>query len=65
MKQERFKCINAECKKKDATAQIVKRHKGYEYRFCKCCGTKYLTHKVNDDIYVVNSWIPRTYNKFD
>lgn len=66
-KQEKFKCESVECRKHNYTARIVMRYKDHEYRYCKYCNTKYLTHHEGNDIVVDNHWTPvirLNHNKF-
>lgn len=44
------------CKYCDGIAAIVNRYKGHEYRHCRKCDTKYLTHEENNQVIVERDW---------
>ena len=47
------------------TAMIEKRYKGHEYRHCRHCNLKYLTHEVKDTIIIDKKWVPLKYYNFE
>lgn len=53
-----------ECKECHGLAPIVKRYKGYEYRLCRHCNIKYVTHIVNGTVYVVDQYTPTRHRSF-
>lgn len=48
-----------------STAMIERRYKDHEYRHCRKCDTKYLTHEENNNIIVDKHWIPSKNYKFE
>jgi len=48
-----------------ATAMIERRYKGHEYRHCRTCNNKYITHEVNDKIIIDKQWIQTKNYKFE
>jgi hypothetical protein len=48
----------------NSTAMIVRRYKGHEYRYCKKCNRKYITHEENGEIIVDDEYMHRKQNLF-
>lgn len=45
------------------TAMIERRYKDHEYRHCRSCNLKYLTHEVKNTIIIDKKWVPiKAYN---
>lgn len=53
-----------ECMQCHGLCPIVKRYRNHEYRYCKNCNTKYLTHVIDGEIKVIRTWTPVTRNVF-
>lgn len=47
------------CKYCNHTAAIVKRYRDHEYRYCKYCNKKFITHEEKDNIIIDEEFVPR------
>lgn len=47
------------CKYCECTAAIVKRYRDHEYRYCKHCNKKFITHEEKDKIIIDEEFVPR------
>lgn len=56
---------NYKCKHCGGPAVIVKRYKGYEYRYCRKCNIKYWTQETKDGVITLREWVPVKRNKYD
>lgn len=49
-----MKCIYC-----NGNAVIVKRYKDHEYRYCKNCNKKFITHEEEENIIIDEEFVPR------
>lgn len=56
--------MKMKCKYCECTAWIVRNYKDHEYRYCKNCNRKYITHEENGQIIIDDEYQHRKQTLF-
>lgn len=56
--------MTMKCKYCEGNAVIVRRYRNHEYRYCKNCNKKFITHEEKDNIIIDDEYQHRKQNIF-